>query len=102
MKTAEEISNFSNQQRNEIANQLFDIQRVSENIEAHAELGFRVLRLEQETPLDLSNTPAAIELISSIQKVGYETAWRRAIWPCEPTRPNTAVEYVELEISWGI
>lgn len=37
MKTAEEISNFSNQQRNEIANQLFDIQRVSENIEAHAE-----------------------------------------------------------------
>ena len=100
MKTAEEMSALSNQQRNEIAKQLFDTQNTFEKITERADSGFRLLRLEQETPLDLSNIAAALELIKSLQKVGYEVAWRRAIWPCEPTRPYAAIEYVELEIRW--
>lgn len=102
MKTADIMSAFATSRRDEIADSLFNLEDVLEKAVQAAGQGFTSLRLEQVSPLNLSNTTAAKALITALEKAGYQTAWRNTIWPCEPTRPNTAVEYVELEISWRI
>lgn len=86
--------------RRKYAENIFDIGTVAASILDRAEEGYRLLRINQEYPFDLSTTDAAQALEEWLEHEGYRYAWKATPEIVDPFRPSSEFEYPELVIVW--
>ncbi|QFT68639.1 hypothetical protein ABWH98_06265 [Labrenzia sp. ac12] len=100
MKRAESSYLMATDQRNELADLLFEPASVAATIHEAASLGFRNCRITQDAPFDLSDTDAAKALEEWLDREQFHYMWRPAFVVQDPFRPSIVTEYPELVITW--
>ncbi len=100
MKRAESSYLMATDQRNELADLLFEPASVAATIHDAASLGFRNCRITQDAPFDLSDTEAAKALEEWLDREQFHYMWRPTFLVQDPFRPSIVTEYPELVITW--
>ena len=100
MTTATQAFERSYAVRKAYAKQLFEPEAMISEIEAAADAGHRSAQLHQEFPYTLQNTAAAQAAEEWLDLNGYRYVWQTVYVPWDVVHPNSAYEYLELEIQW--
>ncbi|MGV2125514.1 hypothetical protein ACQZ4R_20745 [Agrobacterium vitis] len=86
--------------RTDYANRIFKPSLVATAIDEVAVKGFRQFRIVQEFPFNLSDTDAAKALEEWLGREQFHYVWRPTYIEQNPFRPQPAIEYPELTITW--
>jgi hypothetical protein len=99
---ARDMLTLSAKARSTYAADVFDPYVVALRIRTAARQGAQSVQITQEKPVDLSETPAAADLIAFLTRLHYETDWVevRRIEPGPRGQPAREYHYRELLVSW--
>lgn len=100
---ATDILNLAQEQREQLARELFDYEAISERITKEATKGFNGLRITQDVPINLRETKAAQSLVEKLTGSGFTCKWMEATHREVFNGRETAsfLVFAELTISWG-
>lgn len=100
MKNAGVIIDITAYSRERYAKELFDPDRIATVIEGRAMEGYRDLRVHQDYPFDLTESPSAKKLETWLEANKFRYAWLSTPPPPDPRYPVPFFIYPELVICW--
>lgn len=102
LKSASAIEELALKQREAFALELFNYEKVSEDITAAAAQGIGYIRVMQELPINLNNTHAATQLVKRLKEAKFRVEWVDTALAERSNGKETGafITYRELRIFW--